>query len=261
MSWDPIVVLLSAGRHPVSGRLRRATCDARALSAALATGLPVVGLHAGEPGDFLRDYLGMGPIRAISLDIPDHGDPIPALVACLSRLAPRLVMAGARAETGEGSGLVPYLVAHALHLPVVPAIISLEVRGERADILQALPGARRRRLSAVGPLVATVDEHGPPLRQIAHARARRAIIERAQPLPSELPSVTGQSLMPPSTDRPARPRPRRIGPAMAADAGGGRRLLAGPEATLAASEILRFLEANMLLAFPHQPAGTTKEPA
>jgi len=58
-----IAVLLSVGRHPASGRARRADLDARALELALglADTARVHAIHAGDPQEpALREYLGMG---------------------------------------------------------------------------------------------------------------------------------------------------------------------------------------------------------
>ena len=58
-----VAILLSIGRHPASGRSRRADLDARALDLALRLGPEVRlhAIHAGDPAEpALADYLGMG---------------------------------------------------------------------------------------------------------------------------------------------------------------------------------------------------------
>ena len=107
-----VAVLLSVGRHPASGRARRAELDSRALELALrlaaasaGDGAPVRvhAVHAGSPAEpALRDYLGMGVERLTVLDIPASADPLAPLIAHLAARRPSLVLAGMRA----GSTLV-----------------------------------------------------------------------------------------------------------------------------------------------------------
>lgn len=243
-----VVALLSVGRHPVSGRPRRAERDARALSLALETGWPVVGLHAGAADDVPRDYLGMGAARILAVEVADGTDPVAALAGALVHAAPRLIVAGSRAETGEGSGLVPYLLAERLGLPLVPAAVSVRLAGDEAVVVQALPRGRRRELRVTGPLIATADEHGPALRQVARGPALRGSVERVVPDPAPAPAALSPV---PLSVRPARARPKRIGPVSAVAAGG--RTLVHPPAREAAAEILRFLEAERILAPPRPP--------
>ena len=206
------VEYISLGRNPVSGRVRAAERDARAIAVALAIGRPVVGLHAGRPDDALRNYLGMGLAALRVVEIGEGADPIPALAAYLMQTAGATILAGARSEAGDGSGLVPYALAGALGLPVAPAVTHMEIGPEEARLMQALPGGRRRVLAARGPIVATVDLS---------------------------PVVVA--------DSPARLRPKRIGPA-AQGAPAGHRLLHQLPPREAAREILRFLEEERLIA-------------
>lgn len=104
-----IAVLLSIGRHPVSGRARRAAADARALELALRLpGAEIHAVHAGDPDEpALRDYLGMGIARLGVVPMPQGHDPIPALIAWLRSLQPDIVLAGLRGENGLDTGLCP----------------------------------------------------------------------------------------------------------------------------------------------------------
>jgi len=248
----PVIVLLSLGRHPVSGRARRAGRDAKALSLALGSGLPVIGLHAGPPVDALRDYLGMGLKQLVALDISEGDDPVPALAAFIGAQTPkpRLILAGSTAETGAASGLVPYLVAEQLGLALAPGIASLSVEQHRLDFVQALPRGGRRRLSSVGPVLATVDLQGPRARQVARGPALRGVI---QTLSVPAAEAVAQLLPVPIAERTARMRPKRIGPAAAQAIGGESRLLVDATPRDAAREILKFLEAERLL--PRSKAG------
>lgn len=257
MTEAPIIVLLSLGRHPVSGRVRRAERDARALTLALGAGPPVIGLHAGPPHEALRDYLGMGLKQLVALVVPEGSDPAPGLAAFIANLdpKPRLIVAGSIAEAGEASGLVPYIVAERLGLALAPGVASLRVEPEGLAFVQALPRGSRRRLTSAGLVLATVDMQGPRPRQVARGPALRA---RVQVLAAPgAPAVS--ELSPEVIDRrPARVRPKRIGPATTRAKGGETRLLVDPDPREAAREILRFLETERLLLRPQAGASRTQ---
>jgi len=199
-----IAVLVSAGRHPTSGRPRRAPGDARALELALRlTPSPLV-VHAGDPGEpALRDYLGMGIGALTVLECPGTANPIPCLAAELALRRPRLILTGMRAEHGPGTGYLPYAVAEALGAAVAPAILGITPAEDGLHLAQALPGGRRRGLWTAGPVLATVDRAAPPPRPSAFGPARRGrILARAPagPLPEEARPES----------HPARKRPRRL---------------------------------------------------
>lgn len=201
-----VAVLVSVGRHPVSGRARRADADARAVELALGiAGANVHLVHAGDPDEpALRDYLGMGAGAMTVLRTPPEADPVPVLAAHLAALRPQIVLAGTRAEGGEDSGLVPYLLAQALDTPLAPGIVSLSLADGRAEILQGLPRGRRRSLAAPLPLVATVPVMAPAPRMSAFGLARRGRIEvrEAEVVPDAARIAW--------TEGPARRRPKRI---------------------------------------------------
>ncbi|MEM8988574.1 MAG: electron transfer flavoprotein subunit beta, partial [Pseudomonadota bacterium] len=87
-----VAVLVSEGRHPVSGRVRRADCDARALELALC--LPYTELlviHAGaERSPALPSYLGMGPGEATVIPLKEGADPTAPLTELLTARRPDL---------------------------------------------------------------------------------------------------------------------------------------------------------------------------
>jgi electron transfer flavoprotein beta subunit len=204
-----IAVLLSIGSHPASGRARRAPLDAQALELALRlaeTGQAarIHALHAGNPSEpALRDYLGMGLDRLEVLETAPGADPVPALTARLRELAPALILAGAVAEGGEDSGMVPYLIAQALNRTLVPDIVNIDLTATEAALTQALPRGQRRLISAAPPLVATLHGSAHAARQSAFARARRGTIE-ARPA-----AVTvDDEFLAECTVRPWRPRPK-----------------------------------------------------
>ena len=206
MSDLSLTVLLSAGRHPVSGRARRAALDARALELALA--LPraeVAALHAGDPTNpALRDYLGMGLGSLAVLRVEPDSDVLPPLLDRLRERAPDLLLCGQVAEAGEGSGLLPYLLAEALDWPIVAQAVALAVDGNEAEVLQGLPGGQRRALRVALPCVVTVGPAAPAPRQVAFGPARRGVVEGIA-----VPSVPDREIAGRRLS-PARPRPKRL---------------------------------------------------
>lgn len=236
-----IAVLLSLGRNPASGRARPAEREARAIAIARAAGRPVIGLHAGAAPEPLRPCLGMGLARLLVLE--PGADPLVPLAAHLAAHPPAAILAGSRAEQGEGSGLLPYAIAARLGWPVLPGIVALAFDEAGPRAVQALPGGRRRVLTCEGPFLGLVDQQGPPVPQAARGPALRAGFEPAPSLHGAAPA-----LLPPVIETlPARRRPRRLAPGQTA-ATGGQRLLAGASPREAARAILAFLEAERLLA-------------
>lgn len=174
-----VTALISVGRHPVSGRQRRAPLDARAVELGLALAGPELRVvHAGNPeAPALRDYLGMGLSQIDVLNLPGEADPLPALADYLARHKPDIVLAGLAAEGGEDSGLLPYLLAEALGWPVVGDVVDISPAGGRAGVLQSLPRGHRRALEVALPFVAAIGPAAAMLRQSAFGPARRGRIE------------------------------------------------------------------------------------
>ena len=199
-------MLLSAGRHPVSGRARRASLDARALELALALpGAEVAALHAGEPATpALRDYLGMGLGSLTVLQVEPDSDVLPPLLDRLQERTPDLLLCGQVAEAGEGSGLLPYLLAETLDWPIVAQAAALAVEGSEAEVLQGLPGGQRRALAVALPCVVTVGSAAPVPRQVAFGPARRGVVEVIEVPSAPDRGVAGRRLS------PARSRPKRL---------------------------------------------------
>jgi N,N-dimethylglycine/sarcosine catabolism electron transfer flavoprotein subunit beta len=252
-----VAILLSIGRHPASGRSRRADLDARALELALRLGpeARLHGIHAGDPAEpALADYLGMGLASLTVLRQPPGADILPALVSHLGALKPALVLAGLAAETGEGSGMLPYLLAEKLGATLLPAIAEAALAGEGIAVLQALPRGRRRKLAAGLPAVITVDRAAPAGRQSAFAKARAGRI------------VTIEAPAAPRTEGDlrevqARPKPKRLKIATGGSAAerlraatemqsGRGQLLVQPAPEVAAAAIFDYLVKEGILSAP-----------
>jgi len=240
MDRKSLVLLLSSGRHPVSGRARAADCDARAVRLALdlwQQGCTVTALHAGRPDDAaLADYLGMGlPEITVLGPLDDMEDAVPVLAEAAAGRAPALVLCGQRAETGEGSGMVPYLVAEALGLPVVADVAGVRLDGPGLKVLRAEPAGRRRQYSLDGGGVLAVGAFAPPPLPFAYGRMRRgSVVLQAMQAPPDRERAQW-------TLQPARMRPNRLDAANAGTDSGGNQALAGLTPDQAAERIMQFL--------------------
>ncbi|MEC9483300.1 MAG: electron transfer flavoprotein subunit beta [Halomonas sp.] len=205
-----VAVLVTVGRHPVTARARRADQDARAVEMALSLdGAAIRLVHAGGNGadneEALRGYLGMGVGEINLIKQASNADVVPALVTSLRDMAPQLVLTGTRAETGEGSGLVPYLLAEALGWPVISGLAQVEsIEQGVATVLQALPRGKRRRLRVRLPAIATVDSSAPAARQSAFGPSRRG--ELAARACASVPDELQEQWQ----VQPARKRPKRL---------------------------------------------------
>ena len=123
-----VISLVSIGAHPSSGRARRAEQDARAVELGLqlaGDNLQVV--HAGNPQEeALRAYLGMGLDHLDVLEQPAGADVLGVLGDYLRDAGAQLVLTGSQAETGEGSGMLPFLLAERLGWPMVVGLAEVE---------------------------------------------------------------------------------------------------------------------------------------
>ncbi|MEA2117804.1 electron transfer flavoprotein subunit beta [Halovibrio sp. HP20-50] len=205
-----VAVLVSVGRHPLTTRARRADHDARAVEMAFSLDNATVQLiHAGDNDtsseEAMRGYLGMGVSGIKLIRQASNADVVPALSNILRFAAPQLVLTGTRAETGEGSGLVPYLLAESLGWTVVSGLAEIESIDQGvATVLQALPRGKRRRLRVRLPAIATVDSSAPAARQSAFGPARRGELASCA-CASVIDELQTQWLV-----QPARKRPKRL---------------------------------------------------
>ncbi|MDJ0933001.1 electron transfer flavoprotein subunit beta [Breoghania sp.] len=240
-----VAVLLSLVLHPASGLARCAGLDARALELALRMpGAEIHAVHAGDPeAPALRDYLGMGLESLTVLACSAGCDPVPALIARFREIKPNLVLTGMRAEAGEQSGMVPYLISEALGTSLLCDAADVACEGETARVVQALSHGRRREVSVRLPSVLLVNEAGPVPRAPAFAKARRGqILSFAASNPDD--AFLAASEMHPWWARPKRMAMPGGGSALErmkamteAKAGEGR-LLVGPQPEEAAAAIL-----------------------
>lgn len=231
----PTAVLVSIGVHPASGRPRRAEQDARAVE----MGLQLAGdnlhvLHAGNPQEpALRAYLGMGLDELHVLEQPAGADALPVLREYLREAGVQLVLTGSQAETGEGSGMLPYLLAEQLGWPLLVGVAQIEsVHNGMAHVLQALPRGQRRRLCVRLPFMATVDNAAPKARQSAYGPAIRGSVD------AQAVEVTDGDLSTSPVLQPAKPRPKRL-KVIKAKSGAERMKAATAKATSGQGQVLQ----------------------
>jgi electron transfer flavoprotein beta subunit len=207
-----IVSLISVGKHPTSGRARRAEQDGRAVELGLTLAEAGRGkqnltvLHAGDSQQSaLRSYAGMGLESVRVIQLRESADAVNPLTEYLSKHAPDIILTGVRAESGESSGMVPYLLAEKLGWPVVPRIANIvSIKDGVAEVLQALPRGQRRALTVRLPFIASVDNAAAEPRQSAFGPASRALMEQQQ-TSSETDAVRSEW-----GELPARKRPKRL---------------------------------------------------
>jgi N,N-dimethylglycine/sarcosine catabolism electron transfer flavoprotein subunit beta len=231
-----VVVLLSAGRHPVSGRPALPRVEAQAIRLALDLGGEVIGLHAGPEAHTVSQAFGYGLGRLIHLPLPEDGDPVARLAACVQGEGAALVLAGARSQGGEETGLVPYALAHALGWPLISEAIGVaaDPGAGRLMIDQALPRGARRRFTLSGPAAATVSARARPPLGFAHGRLAGGQLD-VRPVATD----AGEPAAPLAViETPHRRRPKLIAKAAT---GGERRLMLHPSPEEAASAILDYL--------------------
>ncbi|MBR8062926.1 electron transfer flavoprotein subunit beta/FixA family protein [Burkholderia ambifaria] len=174
-----IAVLVSVGRHPVSGTARYSRNDAAALEVGRQLAekhratLDVI--HAGDPAnEALAEYLALGARQVEVLACRDGDDAAHALAARVEGYD--LVLTGTRAEGAYDTGMLPYRVAATLGYPLVGSAVDVTVDGGRAAVRQFLPKGLRRRVDAALPAVVAVHPLANVEPRYAYARLRAGTI-------------------------------------------------------------------------------------
>ncbi|PUA16713.1 drug:proton antiporter [Glaciimonas sp. PCH181] len=205
-----IAVLVSVGRHPVSGVARYSRNDAAALSmadalAAASVGISIDIIHAGNPDNpALSDYLALGAKNLKVINTAADQDILPGLKPPLENYD--LVLCGSRAEGGEESGLVPYLLASQLGWPLIAGVIAVtpETDGGGNGVLlkQFLPKGRRREIAVSLPAILVVHPLAPSTVRYAYANLRAGTIHR-QAAQNASPAMAQQDwILAPAKARP-----------------------------------------------------------
>ncbi|WP_431824495.1 electron transfer flavoprotein subunit beta/FixA family protein [Burkholderia sp. F1] len=170
-----IAVLVSVGRHPVSGALRYSRNDAAALELGRTLAerhhsqLDVI--HAGDPiTPALAEYLALGAREVEVLTCRDGDDVAQALAARVEGYD--LVLTGTRAEGAYDTGMLPYRVAAALGYPLVGSAVDVTIDAGRATVRQFLPKGLRRRVDAALPAVVAVHPLANAQPRYAYARLK-----------------------------------------------------------------------------------------
>ena len=177
---DRIAVLVSVGRHRVSGVSCYSRNDAAALDIARTLaqqhGAQLEVLHAGDASNLaLTDYLALGAPRIDVLACGEHDDAAALLARRLQGIP--LVLTGTRAEGAYDTGMLPYRLADALGYALVESALDVAVQRDAVAITQFLPKGFRRSVEAALPVVVAVHPQAAVTPRYAYARAAAGAIE------------------------------------------------------------------------------------
>ncbi|WCM22105.1 electron transfer flavoprotein subunit beta/FixA family protein [Paraburkholderia bryophila] len=212
-----IAVLVSVGRHPVSGVARYSRNDAAALTLALSlvnthkATLDV--LHAGDPSNpALQEYLALG---ARSVEVLETAAADGVQLDAAAQLAARLrgydlVLTGTRAEGAFDSGMLPYRVAAALEMPLVGAAVELTLRDGCAEVRQFMPKGLRRRVEVQLPALIAVHPLANATPTYAYARLREGSIRPVGTVSTAVNTATTHADDLAWTTRPVTAKPVRL---------------------------------------------------
>lgn len=197
MSIKHIATLVSAGQHPVSGAPRHCRNDSLALTVGLdlakSTSAHIEVLHAGNSANLanpaLADYLALGARQVDVIPVAADADVVASLASNLGHVD--LILTGSRAENGQDSGLLPYLLAARLSLPLVANALAIKPTTDGIEVLQFLPKGKRRRVAVQLPAVVVVHPLAPVELRYAYARQVAGEIKQ-QPMqkPASPASIT-----------------------------------------------------------------------
>lgn len=182
-----VSLLVSVGRNPVSGKPRAGRNDVAALDMARSLSGELTLLHAGNasnPG--LSDYLAYGADKIEVIPAAPGSDVVAALADQLA--GADLILCGTRAEDGEESGMLPYLVAERLKRPLVGQAGAVTVIGDHVEITQFLPRGARRLVRVALPAVVTIHPRAPSTPRYAFARKQAGKIVELAPAAGMLAS-------------------------------------------------------------------------
>ncbi|RMC95162.1 electron transfer flavoprotein subunit beta [Aquitalea palustris] len=183
-----IAVLVAPAVHPVSGRPCAGEADLAALALAQRLSSQVDVWYAGAADDAaLADYLARGADNIHSLSLSPGSDVLAALCSVLQGVD--MVLCGARAGGGDGSGLLPYQLAEQLGRALLPDVLDLSKSDQQWQALQALPKGVRRTLAAKLPLVASVHARAASAVGWSYARLQQGKIQRKAATGAALPQV------------------------------------------------------------------------
>ena len=181
-----LAVLVSSTKHPISGVPRHHHNDSLALQLGLNLAkkhsASLLVLHAGDANNpALQDYLALGAGQIDVISATDN------LVENLAELLKNtdLILTGTRAENAMDSGLLPYLLAAKLNLPVVAGALEISLHEDKShedtlhknhagknklEVLQFLPKGQRRRIVVALPAVIAVHPLAPVALRFVHAQ-------------------------------------------------------------------------------------------
>ena len=190
MSTD-ITVLVSTAIHPLSGRPCTSRNDTLALEIArhLSGGAQRT-LHVGDAQDAaLPDYLAFGASSVEVLPVAPGGDVITALAEQVRHT--KLILCGTRAQSGEASGMLPYLLAAALKRPILADVLEAHLLGDGVQATQFLPKGRRRTVTVSLPAIIAVHPLATVLPRYAYARRVAGRIQTLSSAPTPDSHATG----------------------------------------------------------------------
>ncbi len=167
-----IAVLVSPARHPISGTAMHSTSDAAALElgCSLTPAQRLTVLCAGMVSkESLNDYLGLGASAIEVLTVESGADVVSALQTRLKGFD--IVLCGVRADGQSSSGLLPYLLAEELQIPLITNVLEVELQERTVRARQFLPKGMRRRLEVSVPVLLAVHPRAAQVRQFSYARA------------------------------------------------------------------------------------------
>jgi electron transfer flavoprotein beta subunit len=173
MNLKRIISLVSTAKHPVSGTPRHCQNDSIAMGLGLTIAKSATAhmevVHAGSADDpALLDYLAFGAEK-INV-IPADGNTDIAMLLAENLVNADLILTGSRAESGLDSGLLPYMLASKLNIPIVANALEIKQISSGIEILQFLPKGKRKLVAVSLPAIVTVHPLAPVALNYAYAK-------------------------------------------------------------------------------------------